>query len=323
MSPFRSRQEYTNRSDFSPVQIEIKLQDSDDECDLVIDLPPQPVIKKPEIHRNRTKGNRDRELAAVIREEKLCVSTIANIFGCTEEKSEEMFTLWKNSKGLNKREIPGNVFPKANEIYLPEVHTDTLKVLEEGDALTYTDEKHTSSAASIEADMQKGILKQQNAETFMLVEAFVQEHTTNEDCVSSGRVTRSILSTGHSLKDGSTTGRPYKEIINTEESQSIEVNCSNNSPEDMYPYPTYYLNKKKSERTLLSSSVEEMEPGREDTGLSETDDNTLEECRRIFEEFERQAPKEKKDSDKQVFFFPFSAWLFGFFPEHMRVGCDI
>ncbi|XP_010576478.1 PREDICTED: RNA exonuclease 1 homolog [Haliaeetus leucocephalus] len=242
MSPFRSRQEYTNRSNFSPVQIEIKLQESDDECDLVIDVPPQPVNKKPEIRRNRTKGNRDRELAAVIREEKLCVSTIADIFECTEEKSEKMFTLWKNSKGLNKREIPGNVFPKANEIYLPEVDTDTLKVLEEGDALAYTDEKHTSSAASVEADMQKGILKQQNAETYMLVEAFVQEHTINEDCVSSGRVTRSILSTGHLSKDESTTGRPYKEIINIEESQSIEAMKEEQSVYDRCGSKKMYLN---------------------------------------------------------------------------------
>lgn len=211
----------------------------------------------------------------------------------------------RNVKVLNKSEKLGNVFPKPNEIYLPDVNTDILKVLKERHTLAYTKEKHISSAASIEADMQKGILKEGNAGTNILSNAFVQEHTTNEDCVSSGRVTQSALCIGHSPKDGTTIGRPYKEIT-TEESQSIEENRGNNSPEDTYPYTTCYLNKKESEITL-SSSAEEVKPSGKDTELSESDD-PLEECQKCFE-FEREG--QKKGSDKQVFCFPFNAW--GFF----------
>lgn len=48
---------------------------------------------------------------------------------------------------------------------MPDVNTDILKVLKERHILAYTKEKHLSSAASIEADMQKGILKEGNAGT--------------------------------------------------------------------------------------------------------------------------------------------------------------
>ncbi|XP_009464474.1 PREDICTED: uncharacterized protein LOC104013669 [Nipponia nippon] len=295
MSSYRSRHLFTKRSrNSSTVKLEIKLQESDDECDLVIDVPPQAVNKKPRRSRNYTSGNTDKELAAVIGAENLHDSAGADILGCTEEKSEKIITLQMNGKGLNKSEKLGNVSPKANE---PNVNTNILKVLEERDALAYTAEKLISSTASIEADMQKGILKQGNAETNILVEAFVQGHATNEDCVSSGRVTQSVLCTGHMSKDETTIERPYKEIINTEESQSIEENGGNDSPEDTCPCTTSYLNKKESEAGLWSSSTEEAEPSGEDTGLSESDD-PLEECRRIFDEFEREA--QKKDADKQA-----------------------
>ncbi|XP_014811880.1 PREDICTED: exonuclease GOR-like [Calidris pugnax] len=234
LSPFTSRCVSTKRSRSpSLVKIEIKLDESDEECSLVIDVPPQAVNKKPRISSNCTSGNRDKELSAV---------------------------------------------------------------LEERDALAYSKKKHISSAASIEADTQKGILKKGNAETNILVKAFVQDHTTNEDCVSSGRVAQSVWCTGHSSKDETTIERPYKEIIiNTEEHQSIEEDGGNNS--HTYPYPTYYLNKEESEKTLLSSSAEEVEPSGEDTEPSESDD-PVEECRRIFDEFEREA--QKKDGDKQA-----------------------
>ncbi|XP_075344748.1 uncharacterized protein LOC142402809 [Mycteria americana] len=301
MSPFRSSRVFTKRSrndvcEMTLVKLEIKLEESDDECDLVIDVPPQTVIKKPRISKNYTNENTDKELAAVTCAEKLHDSAIADILECTEEKAEKMITSCKNGRGLNKSEKLGNVSLKANEI-LPDANIDILKVLEKRDALAYTEEKRVSSAASIEADMQKGILKQGNAETNILVEAFLQEHATNEDYVSSGRLTQSVVCTGHSSKDETTIERPYKEIINTKESKSTEENGGNGSPEDTYPYRTYYLNKKENELTLLSSSTEEAEPSGEDTELSESDD-PLEECRRIFDEFEREA--QKKDGDKQV-----------------------
>ncbi|PKU46255.1 hypothetical protein llap_3479 [Limosa lapponica baueri] len=296
MSPFTSRRVSTKRSrSSSPVKIEIKLEESDEECDLVIDVPPQAVKKKPRISRNCTSGKRDKELAAVICAGKLRDSATVETLGHKEEKTDQIVTLRRNGKILNTAGKLGNVFPKANEIYLPDVNTDKLKVLEGRDALAYSKEKHKFSAASIEADTQKGILKEGNAETNILVKAFVQEHTTNEDCVSSGRVTQSVLRTGHSSKDETTIERPYKKIIiNTEESQSIEEDGGNNS--HTYPYPTYYLNKKESGITL-SSSAEQVGPSGEDTELSESDD-PLEECRRIFDEFEREA--QKKGSDKQA-----------------------
>ncbi|XP_075302958.1 uncharacterized protein LOC104326743 [Opisthocomus hoazin] len=295
LSPFRSRGIDTTRSrDSSPVKLEIKLEESDDECDLVIDVPPEAVSKKPRISRNCR--NRHKELAAVICAEKLHDSAVADIPGCTEEKSEKLITLWKNGKDLNKSEKLGNFSPKANEIYLPDVSTGALKVLKGRHALAYTEEKHVSSAASVKADMRKGILKQGKAENNLLVKSVVRKHA--EDTVRGGRVTQSALRAGHSSKDETAVERRYKGIINWEESQSIEENGGNDSPEDTYPYRADYLNKKENEITLLSSSAEEVEPSGEDTELSESDD-PLEECRRIFEEFERESQKE--DGDQQAY----------------------
>ncbi|XP_030325657.1 RNA exonuclease 1 homolog [Strigops habroptila] len=294
MSPFRSRCVFTKMPrNSSPMKPEVELSDSDDEGRLVIDVPPEVPNKKPRIRRNCRNGNRDKELAAVICAGKLHDDAIASILGCTEEKSEEIITLQKTSKSLNKLEKLGSVSPKANEIFLSDVSTGILKGLGKKGALTYSEEKHISSAASTEAGMKRGILKQGNAETNILVKAF-QESTTNEVCVKSRRVTESPLCTGHSSKDGTAIGRPYKAVIKKEKRQSIEESRGNDSPEDTYPYPTYYLNKKESG---LGSSTEEAEPSGEDTELSESDD-PLEECRRIFDEFEREA--QKNDHDKQA-----------------------
>ncbi|XP_068279054.1 RNA exonuclease 1 homolog [Nyctibius grandis] len=298
MSQFRSRSVFTKRSRYpSPVKLAIDLEDSDNECDLVIDVPPVAVNKKPRISQNCAKGNRDKELAAAVCAEKLHDSGRADVLESTEEESEKIVVLRKNSKSLNKYEKRGHISPKANEICLPDVNTDILKVSKERDALAYTAEKCISSATSLEVDMQKGILKQGNVETDMSVAAFVEVYTTNEDCVSSRRGAQSVLCARHSSKDETTIERPYKEIINKGESQSIEENGGNDNPEDTYQYPTYYLNKKESENTLLSSPAEEAEPSGEDTELSESDD-PLEECRRIFDEFERET--QKKDGDKQA-----------------------
>nr|XP_010300716.1 PREDICTED: RNA exonuclease 1 homolog [Balearica regulorum gibbericeps] len=298
MFPFRSGNVFTKRlRNSSPVNLEIKLQESDDECDLVIDVPPQVVNKKPRISRKCTNGKRDKELASVMHAEELHDSAIVDILGRAGEESERTMILQESGKGLNKYEKLDKVSPKANEMYLPGVNTDILKVLAERDALVYTEEKSVSSAF-FEADIQEGILQQGNAETDVLVEPFVQEHTTNEDCLSSGRVTQSVLCTGWSSKDETIIERPYKEIIiNTERRQSIQENGGNDSPKDTYPYPASYLNKKRSGKTLLSSSAEEVESSEEETELSESDD-PLEECRRIFDEFEREI--QKKNSDKQA-----------------------
>lgn len=302
MSPFRSRHLFTERSRSpSLIKLEIKLQDSDDECELVIDLPPQPVNKKRRRSKNSTNGNRVEELAsATICAEKLHDSPIAGILGCTEGKPEEITVLPKNSISLKQ----GSVSPKANEMYLPDVNTGVLNVFEEGDALVYQEEKHVSSAVS-EADMKKEILKKGNVGTSILVEALVQEHA-NEDCVSSRGVTQCDLGTGYLSKDGTIIEKPYKGITNTEERQNMEENGGNDRSADGFPYPSYYLNKKESEITLLSSSAEEAEPCGEDTEVSESDD-PLEECRRIFEEYERE--RQKKSHVKQVFYFSFRAFF--------------
>ncbi|XP_074669734.1 RNA exonuclease 1 homolog [Strix aluco] len=294
MSQFRSSHVLTKRSRGSLVKIEIKVEESDEDCDLVIDAPQQPVNKKPRMSRSCTSGNSATELAAVICAEKLHDSAIADILGYTGEKSEKIITSQKNRKHLNESEKPGYVSSKANEIYLPNVNTDIWKVLEEKDALAYSKDKHQSSAASVEADMQK----QENVENNTLVKTFVQEHTSNEDCVNSRRVTKSVLHTGRSSKNKPTIKRPCKAtIINTKKSQSIEENGGNDSPEDRHSYPTNYLNKKKSEITLQSLSAKKAEPSGKDTDLSESDD-PLEECQRIFDEFEREL--QKKGLQKQA-----------------------
>uniref|UniRef100_A0A8C6J0A5 Uncharacterized protein n=1 Tax=Melopsittacus undulatus TaxID=13146 RepID=A0A8C6J0A5_MELUD len=293
MPPFKSGCAITKmpRNSF-PVKPEFELSDSDNVSELVIDLPSEVPNKKPRIRKNCRNANRDKELAAVTCAGKLHDDIIADILWNREDKSEEI-TLQKTSKSLNKLGKLGNVSPKASKICLPDVNTGILKSLGERHALTYSEDKYMSSAASTEASMEKGILKQGNTKTNILVKVF-QESTTNEVCVKSRRVRESPLCTGHSSKDGTAIGRPYEEIINTEKEQSIEESGGNDSEKDAYPCSTYYLNKKE---IGLGSSTEEAEASGEDTGLSEPDD-PLEECRRIFDEFEREA--QKKDHNKQA-----------------------
>ncbi|XP_054253609.1 putative exonuclease GOR [Indicator indicator] len=133
--------------------------------------------------------------------------------------------------------------------------------------------------------MKKGIWKQGNAETKTVVKTIVHK-SANEDCENSRRVTRSVLCTSDSSKDEATTERPYLKR-KTEESQRIEENEDDDSLEDTCTDPIYSLSKKQSRITLSS-------PRGQSTETSESDD-PLEECLRIFEEFEKEKQKEACD----------------------------
>ncbi|XP_047906029.1 exonuclease GOR-like isoform X2 [Anser cygnoides] len=317
VSPFK--REFTKRSrNYSPMELE----ESDDECDLVIDVPP-PVNKRPRKNRDYKDLNREEELDAVIHAEELHGSAIADGPGYTAEKSEKIVELQESGKCLNESEKARSVSLKANKIYLPDVNTETLKISEQRGRRACTSQKQKS--ASAEVDVRKEIPKQEKAERNILVKEFVQEYTASENRVGSGRVTQSVLCTSRSSGDEATIERPGKQrILNTEKSRSTDKNGGNGSPQDTYSYPTNFLsvgkeacsgtvlqtkntdksssvepacrNKKEGE-IRLSSSAEEIESSGEDTELSDSDD-PIEECRRIFEEFEREA--RKKDSDKQV-----------------------
>ncbi|XP_035169845.1 uncharacterized protein LOC118159362 isoform X2 [Oxyura jamaicensis] len=316
VSPFR--REFTKRSrNYSPVELE----ESDDECDLVINVPPLLFNKRQRKNRDYKNLNREEELDAVISAEELHGSAIADGPGYTAEKSEKIVDLQESGKCLNESEKARSVSLKANKIYLPDVNTETLKISEQRKRSACTLQKHKS--ASAEADVWKEILKQEKAESNILVKEFVEEYTASENCVGSGRVTQSVLCTSHSSEDETTIERPGKQV-NTEKSRSTDKNGGNDSPQDIYLHPTDFLNvgkeaccgtvlqtkntdkssfvepacrNKKDSEIIMSSSAEEMESSGEDPELSESDD-PIEECRRIFEEFEREA--QKKDSDKQT-----------------------
>uniref|UniRef100_A0A8B9V8G0 C3H1-type domain-containing protein n=1 Tax=Anas zonorhyncha TaxID=75864 RepID=A0A8B9V8G0_9AVES len=315
-SPFRRKFRKRSRS-YSPVEPE----ESDDECDLVIDEPAL-VNKRPRKNRNYKNLNREEELDDVIHAEELRGSIIADGPGYTPGKSEKRADLEKSGKCLNESEKAGSVSLKANKIYLPDVNTETQKISEQRERHGCNSQKHKS--ASAEADVQKKILKQEKAESNILVKEFVQKYTGSEKGVGSGGVTKSVLCSSHSSGNESTIKRPGKQIIlDTKKSCSTDKKLGK-SPKDTYSYPTDFLNvdkeacsgtilqtknidksssvqpvcrNKKEGEKILSSSAEDMESSGEDTEISESDD-PIEECRRIFEEFEKEA--QKKDSDKQV-----------------------
>lgn len=328
VSPFRRKFRKRSRN-YSPVEPE----ESDDECDHVIDEPPL-VNKRPRKNKNYKNLNREEELDAVIHAEELHGSVIADGPGYTPGKSEKRADLEKSGKSLNKSEKEGSVSLKANKIYLPDVNTETLKISEQKERHACHSQKHKS--ASAEADVRKKIPKQEKAESNILVKEFVQKYTGNEKGVGSGGVTKSVLCTSHSSGNESTIKRPEKEIVlDTKKSCSTGKKLGK-SPKDTYSYPTDFLNvgkeacsgtvlqtknidksssvkpvcrNKKEGEKIPSSSAEDMESSGEDTELSESDD-PIEECRRIFEEFEEA---QKKDSDKQVLCFSLSSCFFFFF----------
>ncbi|XP_025902855.1 RNA exonuclease 1 homolog [Nothoprocta perdicaria] len=326
MSPLRTRCASTKRSNSSTVKLEIKLQDSDDEYDLVIDVPPFTVNKKPRISRNCENSNKE-ELAAVIRAKELHASDVADSPSrCAVEKSKEIITCQKEDRNLNKSKTLNDVSPETSKIYLSDVNTEIPKfsgnLMEKTNAFVYSEEEHWSSAICLEAGMQKKTLKPEIAQTNMLVEASVQGHSPN-NCITSKGVVQSVWNSSYSLGDKSISGGNSKEmIINIEKIQSIEENKGNDILEDTCHYLDDYLNvgkeacyktdlaKKNNKKTLVEavcasneskmtifdSSSEEVESNEGDTEFSESDD-PIEECRRIFYEFEKEV--QKKD-DKQV-----------------------
>ncbi|KAM8792614.1 uncharacterized protein ACNFOS_013842 [Eudromia elegans] len=324
MSPFRTRCPSTKRSrSSSPVKLEIKLQDSDDENDLVIDVPPLTVNKKPKITRTCENSNKE-ELPAITCAEELHASDIANSpSNCTVEESEEKITYQKNNRNLIKSKTLNDISSETSKIYLPDVNIEIPEfsdnLIEKVNAFAYTKEKHRSSAISLDAGMQKEALKQENTQMNMPVEISVQGHSI-DNCIMSKRVSQPVSNAGYSLRDKSASGGDCKEtIINTEKMQSIEKNEGNDILEDTCPYVDDLLNvgkeachkidltkknnkktlveaacaNEESEITIFDSSSEEVECNEEDTELSESDD-PIEECRRIFYEFEKEV--QKKDN---------------------------
>lgn len=286
--------------DPSPVKIQIKLGDSDEECDLVIDTPSEPASKKrrSKSHMGR---NRDEELSAVDCAEKLGDGALPDIPKHTEEMSEEIVILRKNSRSTVRTLDSSS--ERGDKIYLPDVNTDKLEALKEIDTLDHGEKKHVSSSASVMGTMKKGFWKGENVVTKTVVKAIVPK-SANEDSESSRRVTQSVLCTGDSSKDEATTETPYIKI-KTEESQRIEENRGGDSLGGTHVNPVYSSCKNESKITL-SLPTKELQSSGDSTEASESDD-LLEECLRIFEEFEKE--KQMEACDQQVFYFPFSACL--------------
>ncbi|XP_048707280.1 uncharacterized protein LOC125637155 isoform X3 [Caretta caretta] len=317
---------------YSPIKLEIKLQESDDDDILVIDAPPLTVTKKPRISRSFKNWNReDNKHVAVTCPENLQNSDMAeDPLKCIEEKRAEVtVTLQKDDNtDVSNPEKSLKTSPKTRSAYLPDVKINALKSLnnlhEQRKLFTVSKENNISSVSHIKAQMQKETLKKEDPKSEISVKTSVEELSTNKykNIPSCKRETQTSQYFEASSKDKTAQGTCKKLPVNIGKIQIIQEHGENQVLGNAPIHPSTPLNLgekvchdvdlstknhsgesnsntmnttiKESEIIILdSSSEEEMEYSEEDTEVSESDD-PIEECRRIFNEFvESEAQKQE------------------------------
>ncbi|XP_067409277.1 RNA exonuclease 1 homolog isoform X2 [Emydura macquarii macquarii] len=317
----------------SPIKLEIKLQESDDDDDLVIDAPPLTVTKKPRISRSFKNWNREQNKQVAVTENLQNSDIAEDPLSCIEEKrAEGTVTLQKDDNtDVSNPEKSLKTLPKTQDAFSPDVNIKALKssnnLHKQKKSLTVDKENIISSISHIKAQMQKETLKKEDPKSETSVKiSDVEELTTNKskNSRSSKRAAQTSLYFEDSSKDkiALTQGISKKLPVNIGKIQIIQENGENQVLGNAPSHPTTHLNLgekdchdvdfltkncsgesnrktmcptiKESEVIILdSSSEEEMEYSEEDTELSESDD-PIEECRRIFNEFvESEAQKEE------------------------------
>ncbi|XP_037758018.1 RNA exonuclease 1 homolog isoform X1 [Chelonia mydas] len=173
---------------YSPIKLEIKLQESDDDDILVIDAPPLTVTKKPRISRSFKNWNREENKhVAVTCPENLQNSDIAEdpVKYIEEKRAEVTVTLQKDDNtGVSNPEKSLKTSPKTRSAYLPDVKINALKSLnnlhEQRKLFTVSKENNISSVSHIKAQMQKETLKKEDPKSEISVKTSVEELSTNK-----------------------------------------------------------------------------------------------------------------------------------------------
>ncbi|XP_053887266.1 RNA exonuclease 1 homolog isoform X1 [Malaclemys terrapin pileata] len=313
---------------YSPIKLEIKLQESDDDDILVIDAPPLTVTKKPRISRSFKNWNREENKQENLQNSNVAEDALKSI---EEKRAEVTVILQKDDNAdVSNPEKSLKTPPKTQSAYLPDVKINALKSLnnlcEQRKLFTVSKENNISSISHIKAQMQKETLKKEDPKSEISVKTSVEELSTNKykntpTCKSEAQTSLYFEASSKDKTVLTAQGTCKKLPINIGEIQIIHENGENEVLENALIHPSTPLNLgekicqdvdlltknrsgesnsnmnttiQESEIIILdSSSEEEMEYSEEDTELSESDD-PIEECRRIFNEFvESEAQKQE------------------------------
>ncbi|XP_074850813.1 RNA exonuclease 1 homolog [Carettochelys insculpta] len=301
----------------SPIKLEIKLQESDDDDELVIDAPPLMVTKKPRTSRNLEKNKKNLWNNDNAEDPLKCI---------TEKRVDVTVTLQKDvNTDVCSHEKSLKMSPKPQNIHLSDVRMNALKSsnnLNEQRKSSVSKENTISSVSHIKGQIQKETLMKEYPDSEITVKiSNVEELSDKCKNINCKGEAQTSLSFEAVLNDNTELGA--QGTVNIEENQLIQENevlgnvlIHPSAPlklEEKVCYGIDLLTKnssgesksenqctaiKDSEVILLDSSSEETECSEEDTELSESDD-PIEECRRIFNEFvENEA--QKKEIAKQV-----------------------
>ncbi|KAH1169181.1 RNA exonuclease 1 homolog isoform X2 [Mauremys mutica] len=324
---------------YSPIKLEIKLQESDDDDILVIDAPPLTVTKKPRISRTFKNWNREEnKQVAVTCAENLHNSNIGeDPLKCIEEKRAEVtVTLQKDDNtDVSNPEKSLKTPTKTQSAYLPDVKINALKSLnnlcEQRKPFTISKEKNISSISHIKAQMQNETLKKEDPKSEISVKTSVEELSTNKDknTPSCKREAQTSLYFEASSKDKTVlTAQGTSKTLpgNIGKIQIIHENGKNevlgNAP--IHPSTPLNLGEKichdvdlltknrsgensntvnttiqESEIIILDSSSEEEMECSEEDTELSESDDPIEECRKIFNEFV-ESEAQKQEIAKQA-----------------------
>ncbi|XP_061487368.1 RNA exonuclease 1 homolog isoform X2 [Rhineura floridana] len=298
----RCRSPWKRSRSSSPIKLEIKLQESDDDM-LIIDAPLVNVSKKRRISKTCKKWNREENEVSFGTNVETVRKSETEFLNSLEGKRSEDITVGLHN--VNQSDRNKTKFPKIGSSYLPvsalnvgsKVHTKHCPVT-----------KENNISSQIKYKMNKEILKKDSVNVIAIKTCNVTEQVNNHITLQKNKTQTSICYRG-STKDGDTVlqetsknipehlgkwsmqvHEENKSFTNTQNSPGLNEkiflkNCGENCNK------TVQTDTKENEIIVLDSSEED--DGEEDTELSASDD-TMEECRRIFNEFvDREAQKEE------------------------------
>ncbi|KAL8203063.1 UNVERIFIED_CONTAM: hypothetical protein K2H54_038105 [Gekko kuhli] len=278
----------------SPIKLEIKLQKTNDDM-LVIDAPPVNVSKKPRIIKSCKKWKKaENELSFGSKAKALKSSEKSKSSYCIEGKKPEDITVALDNDRKNPY-FPNVEVITSNEESNPDDQREH-HLMEKINVLSQSHmkgelKKETLKQNSANISIKTNNVKEQMNNCKTLLNK-VQTKTYSKDSSQIGVVNISKKSPDHLGKLQSLHLYEKSKVQNNAQSSPVDLDEKIHfyeSPDKKHNDKSVYANVKADEIIVLDSSGED--DSEEDTELS---DDTMEECRKIFNEFvEREVQKEE------------------------------
>ncbi|KAJ6669517.1 hypothetical protein lerEdw1_000065 [Lerista edwardsae] len=300
----------------SPIKVEIKLQESDDDV-LIIDDPPVNVSKKLRISR-ASKKLKEREENQVSWRTKADIQQNFEITGslnCMERKRQEDTTVavdHVNQSDGKKIEIKSLT---SESTYLLDVNVNTLNTgSKAADPRKCCLPTKSNNSSQIKTEINRKVLKDVSVKVVSTKTFSVEQQLNNHNTLNSK--TQTNICSEDNSKDGAAQVsskkipdnlekwniQPHEKSEGLNNSQSplsylsedvfVDTDLLPENSEDRCSNKITCMHTKENEKIIVLDSSEE-DDSAEDTEISDSDD-TMEECRRIFNEFvEHEAQKEE------------------------------